>query len=257
MNVNDLFTIKGKTALITGGSRGIGLMIAEGYVRADAKVYISSRNEEVCAKVEKDLSKMGDCVAIPADVATNEGRKKLVEEITKREGKLHILVNNAGAAWGEPLDNYSEEGYDKVMDLNVKSVFMLTRDFLALLEKAQTPEDPARVINIGSIDGIWVPALENYAYSPSKAAVHHMTRVFATRIGVRGITFNAIAPGFFESKMTKWVLENFGESLETKCPRKRIGTPEDMAGTAIFLASRAGAYVNGAVITVDGGLHMA
>jgi len=257
MDVNNLFTIKGKTALITGGSRGIGLMIAEGYVKAGVKVYISSRNEQVCAQVEKELSAKGECMAIPADISTNEGRAIIVNEITNQEGKLDILVNNAGAAWGEPIENYSEEGYDKVMDLNVKAIFMLTRDFLPLLEKAQTQEDPARVINIGSIDGIWVPFFDNYAYSTSKAAVHQMTRGFGTRFGNRGITFNAIAPGFFESKMTKVVLEKFSQAFEEKCPRQRIGTPEDMAGTAIFLASRAGAYVNGAIITVDGGLHMA
>jgi NAD(P)-dependent dehydrogenase (short-subunit alcohol dehydrogenase family) len=254
INVNDLFSIKGKVALVTGGSRGIGLMIARGYVEAGAKVYISSRKKEVCDQVAEQLSSIGACISIPADVSTAEGSKHLVSELSAREQALHILVNNAGAAWGAPLAEYPEAGFDKVMDTNVKAVFFLTRDLVPLLEKGASPGDPARVINIGSIDGLKVPSVENYAYAPSKAAVHHMTRVLAVRLGPRNITVNAVAPGPFESQMTKWLLEHYQEQIEKDCPLGRIGSPPDMAGVAIYLASRAGAYVNGVVIPVDGGI---
>ncbi len=254
INVRDLFSIEGKVALVTGGSRGIGLMIARGYVEAGAKVYISSRKKEVCDGVAQELSAEGTCISIPADVSTTEGRAHLIGELSERESSLHILVNNAGAAWGAPLAEYPEEGFDKVMDLNVKSMFFLTRDLLSLLEKAASPADPARVINIGSIDGLSVPFIESYAYSASKAAVHHMTRVLAVKLGERGITVNAVAPGPFESKMTEWLLDNFQKQIEAQCPLKRIGSPADMAGVAIFLASRAAAYLSGVVIPVDGGI---
>jgi NAD(P)-dependent dehydrogenase (short-subunit alcohol dehydrogenase family) len=229
-------------------------MIARGYVEAGAKVYISSRKREVCDRVAAELSETGPCVSIPADLSTTEGCKHLADELSSREQALHILVNNAGAAWGAPLEEYPEAGFDKVMDTNVKGVFFLTQYLLPLLESAARPGDPARVINIGSIDGIKVPFIDNYAYSPSKAAVHHMTRVLAVKLGERGITVNAVAPGPFESQMTKWLLENHKDSIEATCPLGRIGTPADMAGVAIYLASRAGAYVNGVVIPVDGGI---
>ena len=254
INVTDLFSIAGKVALVTGGSRGIGLMIARGYVEAGAKVYISSRKKEVCDRVAAELSEVGPCVSIPSDLSTTEGCKHLADELASREQALHILVNNAGAAWGAPLEEYPESGFDKVMDTNVKGVFYLTQYLLPLLERAARPGDPARVINIGSIDGIKVPFIDNYAYSPSKAAVHHLTRVLAVKLGERGITVNAVAPGPFESQMTKWLLENHKESIEATCPLNRIGAPSDMAGVAIYLASRAGAYVNGVVIPVDGGI---
>ncbi|HWC75823.1 MAG TPA: SDR family oxidoreductase [Blastocatellia bacterium] len=253
-SINDLFSIAGKVALVTGGSRGIGLMIARGYVEAGAKVYISSRKKEVCDGVAAELSAIGQCVSIPADLSTLEGCSHLVKELSARESELHILVNNAGAAWGAPLEEYPESGFDKVMDTNVKAVFFLTRDLAPLLEKASRPGDPARVINIGSIDGIKVPSIDNFAYSPSKAAVHHLTRVLAVKLGPRGITVNAVAPGPFESQMTKWLLQNFQEKIEADCPLGRIGSPSDMAGVAIYLASKAGAYVNGVVIPVDGGI---
>ena len=254
INVRDLFSITGKVALVTGGSRGIGFMIARGYVEAGAKVYISARKKEACDQAAAELSKIGPCIAIPADLSTTEGCKHLAEELAAREQSLNILVNNAGAAWGAPLEEYPENGFDKVMDTNVKGLFFLTQSLLPLLERAASAGDPARVINIGSIDGIKVPFIENYAYGPSKAAVHYLTQVLAVKLGERGITVNAIAPGPFESQMTKWLLENHKESIEASCPLKRIGEPADMAGVAIYLASRAGAYVNGVVIPVDGGI---
>jgi NAD(P)-dependent dehydrogenase (short-subunit alcohol dehydrogenase family) len=255
-SVKDLFSIAGKVALVTGGSRGIGLMIARAYVEAGAKVYISSRKKDVCDRVAAELSRTGACFSIPADLSTTEGCKHLADELSSKEQALHILVNNAGAAWGAPLEEYPESGFDKVMDTNVKGVFFLTQHLLPLLVRAARPGDPARVINIGSIDGIKVPFIENYAYAPSKAAVHHLTRVLAVKLGERGITVNAVAPGPFESQMTKWLLENHKQSIEATCPLKRIGSPDDMAGVAIYLASRAGAYVNGVVIPVDGGISI-
>jgi NAD(P)-dependent dehydrogenase (short-subunit alcohol dehydrogenase family) len=254
INVQELFSIKDKVALVTGGSRGIGLMIARGFVEAGAKVYISSRKKEVCDGVADELSAIGRCVSCPADLSTTEGREQLVRTISGKEQSLNILVNNAGAAWGAPLAEYPEAGWDKVMDTNVKSIFFLTRDLTQLLEKAARPDDPARVINVGSIDGLKVPLVENYAYAPSKAAVHHLTRVLAVKLGPRGITVNAIAPGPFESQMTKWLLENYQKQIEADCPLGRIGSPPDMAGVAIYLASRAGAYVTGVTIPVDGGI---
>ena len=256
INVKDLFSIKGKVALVTGGSRGIGLMIARGYVESGAKVYISARKKDACDKAAAMLSEIGTCVSIPADLSTVEGCKHLSDELHQREQSLNILVNNAGAAWGAPLEEYPEAGFDKVMDTNVKGVFFLTQHLLPLLEKAARPDDPARVINIGSIDGIKVPFIDNYAYSPSKAAVHHLTRVLAVKLGERGITVNAVAPGPFESQMTKWLLENHKENIEATCPLKRIGQPSDMAGVALYLASRAGSYINGVVIPVDGGISI-
>jgi NAD(P)-dependent dehydrogenase (short-subunit alcohol dehydrogenase family) len=208
----------------------------------------------VCDAVAAELSEVGACISLPADLSTTEGCKHLADELSSREAALHILVNNAGAAWGATLEEYPEAGFDRVMDTNVKGLFFLTQYLLPLLERAARPGDPARVINIGSIDGIKVPFIENYAYGPSKAAVHHLTRVLAVKLGERGITVNAIAPGPFESQMTKWLLEHHKKNIEANCPLQRIGEPADMAGTAIYLASRAGAYVNGVVIPVDGGI---
>src|SRR5262249_13213325 len=197
---------------------------------------ISARKREACDAAAGELSNFGTCISIPADVTTNEGRAQLVDEIKKREPKLHILVNNAGAAWGSPIADFPEAGFDKVMDTNVKAVFFLTRDLLPLLEKAGSHENPARVINIGSIDGIQVPNIETYPYSASKAAVHHMTRVLAVRLGGRNITVNAIAPGPFESKMTEWLLSEHGKEIIAQGPLKRIGEPTHMAGVPLYLA---------------------
>ncbi len=253
IGVADLFSLRGKTALVTGGSRGIGLMIARGLVEAGVKVYISSRKKEVCDEAAAALSNLGTCISLPADISAEEGWEALVGELKAREPALHILINNAGTNWGAEVDVFPAEAFDKVLSLNVKSIFMLTRDLLPLLEAAASPEDPARVINIGSVDGFKVPFVNNFSYSASKAAVHQMTRVLAVQLGGRHITVNAIAPGPFETKMTEWMLDNYRGRIVEACPLGRIGVPSDMAGTTIFLASRAGAYLNGTVIPVDGG----
>jgi NAD(P)-dependent dehydrogenase (short-subunit alcohol dehydrogenase family) len=249
-----LFDITGKSALVTGGSRGIGLMIARGYVEAGAKVYISSRKADVCDEVAAELSKIGTCVSIPADLAEEAECNRLAAEVTRLEPSLDILVNNAGATWGAPLADYPSDAWDKVLTLNTKSPFLLTRALLPALESAGTADDPARVINVGSIDGIQVPIMETYAYSTSKAAIHQLTRHLARQLGPKHITVNAIAPGPFASKMMAATLRDFGDAIARSSPLGRIGRPDDMAGVAIYLASRAGAYVTGAIIPVDGGI---
>jgi NAD(P)-dependent dehydrogenase (short-subunit alcohol dehydrogenase family) len=252
--VKGLFSLEGKVALVTGGSRGIGKMIAQGYVEYGARVYVSSRGAEACEETAAELSKVGTCIALPADLSSQAEAQRVAAELAGREQAVHILVNNAGANWGAPIEDYPDKAWDKVLALNLKAVFHLTVAMLPQLEAAATADDPARVINIGSVDGIQVPLLETYAYSSSKAAVHHLTRVLARKLAERNITVNAVAPGPFESKMMAATLEKFGDGIAASCPRKRIGTPEDMAGVAIYLASRAGAYVTGAVIPVDGGI---
>ncbi len=250
----DLFDLSGKTAVVTGGSRGIGLMIARGLLQAGARVYISSRKADACAEAAKELSGYGSVHAIPADLSAEPECLRLASEVGERERAVNVLVNNAGATWGAPLADYPAAAWDKVVDLNLKAPFFLTRAFLPLLEAAGTDEDPARIINIGSIDGLRVPPFPTYAYSASKAGLHHMTRVLARELGPRQITVNAVAPGPFESKMMAATLEALGDSIADAAPLKRIGRPDDMAGVAIYLASRAGAYVTGAVIPVDGGI---
>jgi len=253
MGVVELFSLAGKVALVTGGSRGIGRMMARGLVEAGARVYVVSRKADEVKAAAAELSKIGTAIALPADLATQAGTRALADELAAREPKLHVLVNNAGANWGAPLADYPEAGWDKVMALNVKSVFNLTRFLVPQLEAAASAGDPARVINVGSIDGLQVPLLETYAYSTSKAAVHHLTRVLARKLAPK-ITVNAVAPGPFESKMMAETLDKFGEGIKASCPLKRIGEPDDMAGIAVYLASKAGAYVTGAVIPVDGGI---
>jgi NAD(P)-dependent dehydrogenase (short-subunit alcohol dehydrogenase family) len=249
----DLFSIAGKVALVTGGSRGIGLMIASGFVDAGARVYISSRKADVCDTVAAELSQRGECISIPADLSTEAECLRLASAVAERESRLDVLVNNAGATWGAPLEAFDEAAWDRVLAINVKGVFHLTKFLLPQLQAAGTAEDPARVINIGSIDGIQVPVMETYSYSASKAAVHQLTRHLAKQLAP-DITVNAIAPGPFESKMMAATLDAFGEQIVASVPMKRIGRPDDMAGTAIFLASRAGAYLTGAVVPVDGGM---
>ena len=252
--MKNLFDISGKVALITGGSRGIGEMMAEGFVAAGVKTYISSRKADACAATAERLSAHGKCIAIPADLSTMEGITHLANEIKAREPQLDILVNNAGATWGAPIDEFPEAGWDKVMDINVKGPFFLTQALLPLLEVSASAADPARIINIGSIDGLNVNKLGTYSYGPSKAAIHHLTRTLASHLAERNITANAIAPGPFPSKMTAGIAKAMGEEIRKNVPLKRWGEPADMAGAAIYLASRAGAYVSGAVIPVDGGI---
>ena len=253
--MTDLFSIRGKTAVVTGGSRGIGLMIARGLVDAGARVYISSRKAGVCDEVAAELSKSGECFSIPADLATPDGLDHLATRLAEREPALHILVNNAGATWGAPMESYPDEAFDKIWAVNVKAIFHLTVKCLPLLRKAATADDPARVVNIGSIDGLRVPYFENYAYSASKAAVHMLTRHMAHSLNKDNITVNAIAPGLFPSKMTNFIFEQMEvDQLGGGIPLGRVGQPDDVAGTTIFLASRAGAYLTGAVIPVDGGV---
>jgi NAD(P)-dependent dehydrogenase (short-subunit alcohol dehydrogenase family) len=251
----DLFDLTGKTAVVTGGTRGIGLMIARGLLDAGAsKVYISSRKAEGCAQAEAELSEHGEVMAIQADLSSEAECRRLAAEVAGREQGLHVLVNNAGATWGAPLEEFPASAWDKVLDLNLKAPFFLTRAFLPLLEAAGSRDDPARVINIGSIDGLRVPPLPTYSYSASKAGLHHMTRVLAKELGPRHITVNAVAPGPFESKMMAASLRSVGDAIADAAPLRRIGRPDDMAGVAIYLASRAGAYVTGVVIPVDGGI---
>ena len=249
----DLFSIEGKTALVTGGSRGIGLMIARGFVEAGASVVISSRKASVCEEVAAELSQVGECRAVPADLSSEDECRRLVDEVATGTDALHILVNNAGATWGAPLAEFDDAAWDRTLDLNVKGVFHTTKFALPLLEAGSTDGDPSRVINIGSIDGIHVPILETYSYSASKAAVHQLTRHLAAKLAPR-VTVNAIAPGPFESKMMAATLAAAGDQIAASAPMKRIGQPDDMAGTAIFLASRAASYITGTVIPVDGGI---
>ncbi|MGA9797187.1 MAG: SDR family NAD(P)-dependent oxidoreductase [Rhizomicrobium sp.] len=252
MPISKLFDISGKTALVTGGSRGIGLMIAKGFVDAGVKVYISSRDAAACDAAAKQLG--NNCIALAHDLGRTEEVHKLAGEIKTRENKLDILINNAGAAWAEPLENYSEKGWDKLMAINLKAVFLLTQALLPLLRAAGTAEDPARVINIGSIDGLLAPTLESYAYSASKAGVHHLTRHLAKHMAGDHINVNAIAPGPFETKMLAPVLAVSRKAIEQGVPRGRIGNGDDMAGAAIFYCSMASSYITATVLPVDGGL---
>jgi NAD(P)-dependent dehydrogenase (short-subunit alcohol dehydrogenase family) len=254
--MSGLFEVSGKAALVTGGSRGIGLMIARGLVQAGARVVVSSRKTADLEATARELAKLGDCHAIPGDVSTPEGAEELAQETEERFPELNILVNNAGAGWGAPLEEFPPGGWEKVLHTNVQGVFELTIDLLPALRAAAHADDPARVINIGSIDGLRTPALENYSYSASKAAVHMVTRHIAKRVASEHITVNAIAPGPFESKMTAFMLEDpeNREMVAKTVPLGRIGQPDDVAGLTLFLSSRAGAYLTGAVIPLDGGI---
>ncbi len=254
--IADLFSLAGKVAIVTGGSRGIGKMIAAGYVANGVKTYITARKAQACEETAAELSAMGECIALPADLSTKEGREAFVAEIKARENKIDILVNNAGAAWGAPFEEYPDEGYDKVMDINVKAIFTLTRDLMPLLTQGADQGNPSRVINIGSIDGLRVSTMDNFAYGASKAAVHFLTKNLALRLGPKGVTVNAIAPGAFQSNMMNATLEKFGDKIADENPLGRIGSPEDMAGLAVYLASNASKYMTGQVIALDGGRHI-
>jgi NAD(P)-dependent dehydrogenase (short-subunit alcohol dehydrogenase family) len=249
-----LFGLSGKTALVTGGTRGIGMMIARGLLQAGATVVVSSRKADACEQAVAALSPFGEVRAVPADLARQDECKRLAAEALSGADSLDILVNNAGATWGEPLESFPAAAWDRVLDLNVKSPFWMVQELLPALRKAGTHDDPARIINIGSIDGIHVSPMPTYSYSASKAAIHQLTRVLARELGPQHITVNAVAPGPFPSKMMAATLEAFGEAIAAAAPLRRIGRDDDMAGIAVFLASRAGSYLNGAVIPVDGGI---
>jgi NAD(P)-dependent dehydrogenase (short-subunit alcohol dehydrogenase family) len=250
----ELFDLTGKTALVTGGTRGIGLMIARGLLQAGARVVISSRRADACAEAAEQLSEFGEVRSIPADLAQHDECRRLADLVVADDDELHILVNNAGATWGEPLEDFPDAAWDRVLDLNVKSPFWLVQALLPALRRAGTQDDPARIINIGSIDGIHVPALPVYSYTASKAAIHQLTRMLARELGPQHITVNAIAPGPFQSKMMAATLDAFGEAIAAAAPLRRIGRDDDMAGVAVFLASRAGSFLTGTVIPVDGGI---
>jgi NAD(P)-dependent dehydrogenase (short-subunit alcohol dehydrogenase family) len=254
--LTDLFDIKGKTALVTGGSRGIGLMIGRGLLDAGARIVISSRKEADLNATADELSAHGECVAIPADLSGPDGAHALAAAVAEHFPELSILVNNAGATWGAPVEDFPQTGWDKVIGTNVEGIFHLTTALLPQLRAAATEDDPARVINIGSIEGLRVPMTENYSYSASKAAVHMLTRHLAKRLAPDHITVNAIAPGPFESKMMAFALDNpeMREAIVSSVPLGRIGRPDDAAGLVQFLASRAGAYLTGTVIPMDGGI---
>ena len=262
MNLENLFSIQGKVAVVTGGSRGIGEMIAAGFLANGAKVYISSRKADACHATAKRLVEKfgGECIAIPANLADLSGVDALTAELKGHEDRVDILVNNAGVSWGAELDAFPELGWDKVMDTNVKGVFFLTQRLLPLLEAGATPEEPARVINTGSIDGIKTPVFDNFSYGPSKAAVHALTRQLASHLVQRNVLVNAIAPGPFPTWMLSTGVGGGGDVEATDWdavgkvnPRGRVGTPEDIAGLAIFLSSRASAFTVGEVISCDGG----
>jgi NAD(P)-dependent dehydrogenase (short-subunit alcohol dehydrogenase family) len=252
----DLFSVAGKVAVVTGGSRGIGAMIAQGLVQAGCRVYITARKAEACDAKAAELAQYGECISMPVDLADPAAAADLVQRVSEREDRLHILVNNAGATWGAPLAEYPLDAFDKLWAINIKALFHLTQLSLPLLRAAVAPGDPGRVINVGSIDGLGVPSMETYAYSATKAGVHMLTRHLASTLARESITVNAIAPGPFDSKMMAFALSNpdTRAAIAANVPLGRIGQPDDMAGTAIFLASRAGSYLTGAVIPVDGGL---
>lgn len=257
-SLQSLFGLQGKSALVTGGSSGLGLVMAKGLLQNGVRVYIASRSREKCDQALKELRPHGSCIALCSDVTKAEHRAALLQQITQQEGDhgLSILVNNAGTNWGARIEDYPDAGFAKVVETNLNAVFALTRDLLPLLERAASAEDPARIINIGSMDGLQVPTVQRvptFAYSASKAALHHLTRTLAVDLAPRNITVNAIAPGFFESKMTDYVLANYGKDIAADCPLGRIGQPPEMVGVLVYLASRAGAYTNGTVIPVDGG----
>jgi NAD(P)-dependent dehydrogenase (short-subunit alcohol dehydrogenase family) len=250
----ELFDLSGKCALVTGGTKGIGMMIARGLLQAGARVVVSSRTADACAEAQHLLSEFGDVHAIPADLSSHDECQRLAERVTSDAERLDILVNNAGAMWREPLATFPDEAWDSVIDLNLKAPFWLVQALLPALRKAGTADDPARIINIGSIAAIHVAQSPNYSYASSKAALHQLTRVLARELGPQHVTVNAVAPGPFPSHMMASTLDVIGDTIAATAPLRRVGRDDDMAGVAVFLASRAGAYLTGAVIPVDGGI---
>ncbi len=257
--MSDIFSIKGKTTLITGGSRGIGLMMAKGFVRQGAKVYISSRKADVCAQAAEELSKEGTCIALPADITTDEGLQQLIDQLAQREESLDVLINNAGKGWEAPFETFPDIGWDSVMNINVKSIFKLTRGLLPMLEAAGSSDNPARVINIGSIAADLNKGSTLMSYGASKSAAHWLTKTLAHELGPRHITVNAIAPGRFPSAMTAPVMadkERYDAEV-AEIPLGRWGQEQDIAGLSIFLASPSAAFITGAIIPLDGGTRLA
>ena len=252
--MSNLFSIQGRVALVTGGSRGIGAMIARALVVAGARVYISSRKAAACEATARELSALGECHALPADLSQMASADWLAAELGARESQLDILVNNAGATWGAKVDDFPEQGWDKVMDLNLKSVFFLTQKLLPLLTHSASAANPSRIINIGSVDGLHTPAFDNFSYGPSKAALHHLTRMLAKHLAPRFVTVNAIAPGPFATDMMAPMMATIGPQILGAVPLGRLGEGDDIGGVAVFLAARAGAFITGAVLPVDGGL---
>ncbi|MBO9471031.1 SDR family oxidoreductase [Endozoicomonas sp. G2_2] len=256
MDTAALFSLEGRVAIVTGGSRGIGRMIAEGLLRQGARVYITARKAEACDETAKELSEIGPCVSLPADVSTMDGIHGLVAAYREHEKTLDILVNNAGAAWGAEFDEFPESGWDKAVDLNMKAPFFLAQAFKPMLLEARAAGPIAKIINIASVDGLSLNPQETYSYHASKAGVIHLTKRMAVRLAPEGIAVSAIAPGAFASNMNK-VARDHGDEIKGRIPSQRIGEPEDMAGAAIYLASRAGDYVVGSTLIVDGGVNIA
>ncbi|PSS27248.1 hypothetical protein M430DRAFT_130562 [Amorphotheca resinae ATCC 22711] len=259
MDAATLFDVKGKVVLVTGGAKGIGRSISEGFVANGAKVYISSRDVKACEKACEELNALGkgSAHAIPADFYKVEDCQRMVDTLKKLEPKLHVLVNNSGSNWGAPYAEFPDSAWTRVLTLNLTRVFTITQLVTPLLEAAATPGDPARIINIGSVDGVRVPELETFSYSASKAGLHQLSRVLANHLGKRNITSNALACGPFQSKMMAATLKNFGDVIVSGIPLGRIGSPQDIAGACLFLSSKAGSYVNGALIALDGGTLVA
>lgn len=253
--MNDLFSLRGKTALVTGGTSGIGLMIAEGLIKHGAKVYVASRKADACQETAANLSQYGVCEGIPADLSSEAGCQALVDAVSERESDLSILVNNAGVTWGAPLEEYPDEAWDKIFNLNLKSAFTLTKKFLPLLTAAGTAEDPARIINTTSVAGKLTASMQAYAYGPIKAALNHLTQILAFELASRHINVNAIAPGVFPSRMTNFIMkhDDVAKQQAASVPMGRFGEPRDLEGLAVFLSAPASAYITGNIIALDGG----
>jgi len=256
MTLKNLFDVSGKIAIITGGSSGIGAMMARGLLEGGAKVYITARKAERLMAMQEELSAYGECVAIAGDMSTVEGIEAFVKAVSDAEERIDILINNAGTNWSAPIETFPESGWDKVMDVNIKSIFFMIQKCLPLLKKAGTAEDPARIINIASVNGIRNSGMPTYAYSASKSGVIHLTQHMAVDLANNNINVNAIAPGFFPSNMTKGITENeqMTKMALSQIPRRRMGSPEDIAGTALYLSSRASAWMIGQTLTLDGGM---